>query len=106
MNCDEYRDLTRRFLNTTLESNEKKLNEQSRFAVTPEEMGDNNSFSDSLRIEDVDNAEIVITTITAEYDMVTIRFGNSMTIHLSAPDAEALGNILNNAAITLNNDGY
>ena len=106
MNDDEYRDLTRRFLNTALESNEKRLSEQHEFVITPEETGDTNSFSDSLRIKDVDTAESMVTTVTAEYGMITVRIGNSMVIHLSATDAEALGGILNNAAISLSDGRY
>ena len=104
MTSDEYRDLTRDFLNDSLKSAKTSLHEQlENPGLPPEDVDYTESFNDSLFVIDVDSGDRVNISITVNYDMVSVRFGNSMTISLNADDAQGLGNILNNAAIALSN---
>jgi len=105
MTSDEYRDLTRDFFKKTSDMKPgpgKYLREQ--LAPAAPVSGDVKPFSDSLRIIDVDNDERVDVVITTDYDMVTLRFGSSMSINLNARDAQALAAVLHNASIALDND--
>jgi len=45
----------------------------------------------NVQITDVDNGREMTVNVEMEYDMLTVSFGNSMTLHLNSEDAKNLG---------------
>jgi len=48
----------------------------------------------NVQITDVDNGREMTVNVEMEYDMLTVSFGNSMTLHLNSEDAKNLGETL------------
>jgi phosphotransferase system HPr-like phosphotransfer protein len=48
----------------------------------------------NVQVTDVDNGREMTVNVVMEYDMLTVSFGNSMTLHLNSEDAKNLGETL------------
>ena len=48
----------------------------------------------NVQITDVDNGRGMTVNVEMEYDMLSVSFGNSMTLHLNSEDAKNLGETL------------
>ena len=94
MTNDEYRSLTREFLNDSL-TPDRNINEQ--LDMETEDMPrrfEDDLWSENITLRDEDDGGSIPTTVTADNGMVTVELGGNMTLHLSALDAADLGEIL------------
>ncbi len=61
-------------------------------------------YSDSTRVTDVDDGSSIHTTLQIERGMVTIRFGDSFTLHLDSDGAKNLGARIREAGLQLEDE--
>ena len=61
-------------------------------------------YYNSLNINDIDTGDRYATSLKVEYDMVTIRFGNSFTLHLDSGSAQELAAAIQEAGLQLEDE--
>ena len=101
MTNDDYRSLTREFLNDSL-TPDRNINEQ--LDIETEDMPRQRSgVANKLTLKDWDTGQSIPVTVTVENGAVVVVLGHNMTLHLGYADVIDLSEVLNSASEDLRN---